>query len=143
MNLTRSLAAPALAFSLCFTAAACGGDDNTAAAPTPTPSATETEPCPPSGTALTLLAEDLEFDKICLVAPANQPITITMDNKDAGIPHNFAIYPDLRSSSALFKGENVLGPVVKAYKVPALAAGEYHFRCDIHPRQMQGDFVVE
>ncbi|MEX2557907.1 MAG: cupredoxin domain-containing protein [Actinomycetota bacterium] len=140
MNLKRSLAAPTFAFSLCFMAAACGGDDKSAA-PTPTPSVSESSPCVLG--ALTLVAKDIDFDKSCLIAPANQPITITMDNKDAGIPHNFAIYPDLRSSAALFKGENVLGPVVKAYKVPALAAGEYHFRCDIHPRQMQGDFVVE
>jgi hypothetical protein len=142
MKLKRSVGATALLLALCATAAACGGDD-TSEAPTPTPSATETEPCPPSGTALTIVAADIEFDKICLVAPANQPITVTMNNTEAGILHNFSIYPDVRSTVALFKGENVIGPAVKAYSVPALAAGEYRFHCDIHPREMQGDYVVE
>ena len=93
--------------------------------------------------ALTLVAKDIEFDKSCLIAPAGQPFTITFDNADAAVAHNVAVYPDLRSTAALFKGENVVGPVVKTYNVPALAAGTYQFRCDLHPTQMQGEFKAE
>ena len=141
MNLKRLLGAPALALVMALTAA-CGGDDKSAA-PTPRPSVSESSPCAPSGTALTIAAKSIEFDKRCLVAVAGQPFTITLDNADAAVAHNVAVYPDLRSTEALFKGENVVGPAMKTYNVPALTAGEYQFRCDLHPQQMQGDFMVE
>ena len=118
--------------------AACGGDEPSA---NPTPDASETAPCVPAGTALEIAAKAIEFDRNCLAAPANQPFTIAFDNQEA-IPHDLGIYPDSRNTAALFQGERVAGPTVKTYNVPALAAGDYHFRCSIHPQQMQGDFVV-
>jgi plastocyanin len=61
---------------------------------------------------------------------------------DSGVPHNIAIYTDKSASKSLFKGSTVTGPKTTTYHVHALQAGTYYFRCDIHPTQMFGTFVV-
>lgn len=98
--------------------------------------------CSPSGTSLQISAQNVKFDKSCLAAPANQAFTITFNNEDAGVPHDVAIYTNSSATTTLFKGAVVSGPTTTTYHVPALKAGTYYFRCDIHPTQMFGTFVV-
>ena len=96
--------------------------------------------CSPNGTSLSITAFDFKFDKDCLAAPADQPLTLDFNNLDRGIPHNVAIYTDGSASEALFKGDLVDGPGKTTYSVPALAAGTFFFRCDPHP-DMKGTFI--
>jgi nitrite reductase (NO-forming) len=107
------------------------------------PSTAAAAACEPDGTKLTLIAHNTVFDEECLAAPAGKPFTIAFDNQDPGIPHNVAIYTDDTASTALFTGELVSGPAKMTYKVPALDAGTYFFRCDVHPTTMTGTFVVK
>ena len=100
-------------------------------------------PCSPTGTTVTVSAKNLAFDAKCLAAPANKPFTISFDNKDSGVPHNVAIFTDSSASKALFTGSVVTGPKTVTYQVPALKAGTYYFRCDVHPTTMHGTFVVK
>lgn len=99
--------------------------------------------CSPSGTALSISARDLKFDKGCLAAPADQAFTINFSNKEAGVPHNVTIEVAHTSTDALFTGDTVTGPTKTTYRVGALRAGTYHFHCTIHPELMQGAFVVQ
>jgi plastocyanin len=101
---------------------------------TPTPSAS----CAPNGTELSISAADLSFDKDCLAAPADTAFTIAFDNTSQ-VLHNVAI---LDGGTALFTGPTFTGPKITTYDVPALPAGTYTFRCDVHPTQMTGTFVV-
>jgi len=98
--------------------------------------------CTPSGTALHIVAKNAAFDTDCLAAPAGKAFTIMFDNQDPGVPHNISIYTDSSATTALFKGQLVSGPATTTYKVPALKAGTYFFRCDVHPTTMTGAFVV-
>jgi plastocyanin len=43
--------------------------------------------------------------------------------------------------SVAFTGDTVSGPATRVYSIPALKAGTYHFRCDIHPG-MTGTLIV-
>ena len=91
---------------------------------------------------IAVVADGLEFDTKELNLPAGQPVTISFENKDAGIPHNIAIYTDASKSTILFQGEVFPGPATKTYSVDPLEAEEYYFQCDVHPA-MNGTVVVQ
>ena len=101
----------------------------------------ESETCSPSGTSLQITAQNNQFDKSCLAAPAGQSFTITLDNKDTQ-QHNVAIYTDSSANQNLFRGELDTGPKTITYNVKGLDAGRYFFRCDVHP-SMNGTFIVK
>jgi plastocyanin len=98
--------------------------------------------CAPGGPDLRVTARSLRCDTDCLAAPAGQPFTIIMDNRDAGIPHNVAVDTDPRMSETLFKGRLVDGKATITDRVPARPASTYDFRCDVHPSAMNGTFIV-
>jgi plastocyanin len=99
-------------------------------------------PPAPSGPTVdgpTVVAKDLKFDTADLQLPADQNVTVHLDNEDSA-PHNLAIYGDSGFSQKISVGE-----IVTARKadqvVPALKAGSYFFRCDVHP-DMKGTVTV-
>ena len=108
----------------------------------PEPTAEPAGACAPDGATVEVMAMDSVFDADCLAAPAGKPFKIVFDNMDAGIPHNVAIYTDDSAETSLFVGETFNGPDVVTYKVPALEAGTYFFRCDVHSTTMTGTFEV-
>jgi plastocyanin len=117
-----------------FLLGACGGGPTTTTA-----SATRgTPPCKPSGTDLRITVMETSFDTTCLAAPADTAFTVRFDNEDSNT-HNLDIQ---KGGTPVFSGDIVVGPKVVTYNVGALAAGSYTFRCDIHPVQMHGAFIV-
>lgn len=88
----------------------------------------------------TVVAQGIAFDTDTISLPADQPSTLTFDNRDT-VPHNIAIYTDSSLSEALFQGEIVTGPATAQYEVPPEPAGEYYFQCDVHPT-MNGTVTV-
>ena len=89
-----------------------------------------------------MTAIGVSFDQECLAAPAGRPFKIELTNDDAGIPHNLAIYPDPSASKVLFRGNQFRGPRTTIYQVGRLPVGTLFFRCDTHPSQMTGTFIV-
>lgn len=99
--------------------------------------------CTPSGAAVSVTAHHIHFSASCLAAHAGKPFTITFRNQDSGVPHNVAIYSNSSAAKVLFRGQIVTGSSTVTYHVPALPAGTYYFRCDVHPTAMHGTFVVK
>lgn len=95
------------------------------------------------GSAVTVTALGVAFDTSTIELAANTPSTITFDNQDATVQHNIAIYADATVAENLFRGELVTGPKTVDYAIPALAAGEYYFQCDVHPGLMHGTVAVQ
>ncbi|MEX2406313.1 MAG: cupredoxin domain-containing protein, partial [Actinomycetota bacterium] len=93
------------------------------------------------GGAVTVTAQNIEFDTDTIELPADTENTITFDNQDAGVQHNIAIFTDDSLSESLFRGEVITGPDTIDYPIPPLEAGEYYFHCDIHP-DMNGTVIV-
>jgi hypothetical protein len=94
---------------------------------------------------LDIIAVNTAFDPTCLVAPAAEPFVINFDNQDpvgSTGPHNVAIYTDSAATGSLFVGDLIDGPAQVEYEAPAIDAGEYFFRCDVHPTVMTGTFVA-
>ena len=78
-----------------------------------------------------IVASGVKFDLDKLVVKAGTEVTLSMTNKDSGVPHNLAI---LEGSTKVFEGEQFVGIATEEYTLPALdAAKSYTFRCDVHP----------
>lgn len=87
-----------------------------------------------------LVASGTAFDRSSLVVPANRPFSLVFENRD-GAQHNVSI-ARAGEDAPLFVGEVFTGPAARVYSVPALPAGRYTFRCDVHA-EMTGTLVSE
>jgi plastocyanin len=94
-----------------------------------------------TGDNVTILARDLKFDTTEITVPADEAFDLVLDNEDSA-PHNVAIYADSSAATKVSVGDIFSGPAQKIQSVPALAAGTYFFRCDVHP-DMKGSIVAE
>ncbi len=91
-----------------------------------------------------LVAENIAFDKSTITVPAGAEVTVNFDNRDAGIPHNFAVYETSQASEPIFVGDIITGPALTTYTFTAPGEpGTYYFQCDPHPTTMNGDFIVQ
>lgn len=90
----------------------------------------------PAGTAATAFT----FTTTTLEAKAGTPISITFENKDAGVVHNAAV---LEGTNALGATAFEPGPVTQVLNLPALAPGTYQFLCQAHPTSMTGTLEVK
>ena len=107
---------------------------------TPTPTAT---PAPGPAIAIDLVAQGMAFDKGTLTVSAGASVTLNFNNKDSGIPHNFALYTNSSATTQIFVGQTITGPSTTTYTFAAPStAGTYFFRCDVHPATMTGSFIV-
>ena len=91
---------------------------------------------------LSISAKDLVFNPSTADVPAGRAFTIAFDNQEAA-PHNIQIArdPSFAANQILFTGEVVSSQKVN-YPVPALDAGTYPFRCEVHPN-MLGTFTAK
>ena len=90
-----------------------------------------------------LVAQNISFDKSTITVQAGVNVTIAFDNKDSGMPHNFAVYESRAATNVIFRGETITGPKTINYQFTTpTTPGTYFFRCDVHPTAMTGSFVV-
>jgi plastocyanin len=84
------------------------------------------------------------FDPTTLEAKADSPLTLVFDNQDTGVPHDLVLKnPD--GSKVAVTGDAAIfpGPGQRTFGVPALAAGDYTFLCEVHPATMTGKLTVK
>jgi plastocyanin len=105
-----------------------------------------TTPSPPAGShvMIDLAAATMAFDKKTITVPAGVMVMINFDNRDKGVPHNFAVYKTSAAKEQIFSGQVITGPQRITYTFMAPGTpGNYFFRCDVHPETMTGTFVVK
>ena len=109
-----------------------------------TASATADDGTAPTGpVSVTLIAQNLTFDKRTIVAGAGVPVTVTLDNRDPGTLHNVGFYTNRSASQTIFKGELFAGPGTRTETFTAPSTpGNFFYRCDAHPDTMTGTFSV-
>ncbi len=139
-----SLAFLALGLALIL-AVACHGDDGGGTTPVggETPAAGET-PTGGGDTAVIQMVSGNAFDTDELTIAAGVAVTITADNTDGF--HSFAVY-DSRDEAeggedSIAETETCNAPCVDSVSVN-LAAGEYFFRCQVHPTIMTGTLIAQ
>jgi plastocyanin len=143
-------------------AIACGGDDEadtgtpsaTSAAPTredeDTPDATADDTGSPTTGATGALddevqvqAADFSFDPDNFTVPAGVPVKIEVRNSGA-FPHTLTVYSDEEYTTEVAGADTGnIEASEDADFTTTLEAGQYFFRCDIHPTQMEGDLTAQ
>ncbi len=94
------------------------------------------------GGGLTISASNVQFDTNELTFPADEATTLTFNNEDS-VEHNFSIYETEDAEADIFVGRNIGAGASTDYEIPATPAGEYFFRCDLHPTAMVGTAIFE
>lgn len=98
-------------------------------------------PPPPSEQSLTIVAKDVKFAPSSLTARAGGVLHLTLDNQDAGVPHDIIVYDP--SGAAIAGTDPATGPVQQTLTVTLGAAGRYAFKCSVHPTTMNGVLIVQ
>lgn len=102
---------------------------------------------PFTGQTVQVVALGVQFNvkEIRVSRSASAQVRVRLDNQDVAVQHNIAFYKsstDLTPVSPGSVGTVFEGPGVDDTVFDIPAAGEYFFRCDIHPTTMTGDFIV-
>ena len=87
---------------------------------------------------VTVVAQDISFDKTRIEAHVGETIEVELVNKDDGVSHNIA-FVDLPGDPATKIGE---GPNTDTVALTLDKPGEYTYECQVHPTQMRGTLVV-
>ena len=128
----RRLLATALALVLAGGLAGCGGSgtaDGAAGssadgASTSTAIGSEAAPV----TEATVVSPSTSFDVTTIYVKAGQPVTLTYDNRHAGVPHNLHV-----SGTGVDEMTSITsGPDVQTITVTFPTAGKYGYVCDVH-----------
>lgn len=83
------------------------------------------------------------FDPDTLEATADTAFTLEFDNQDATAPHNIVLKDPSGANVSIGDTAPFTGPAKKSYAVPALAAGDYSFVCEVHPNTMTGTLTAK
>jgi plastocyanin len=97
----------------------------------------------PQGQTVHLAAQNIQFQPTELSFTAGSGVSLVFENKDAGTPHNFALFKGTDATGPkIFGGSLVTGPTTTTYSFKAPPPGTYFFHCDVHPAQMTGTATV-
>ena len=128
-------------------------EDKAETAATPEPGAAAAAASPEAPTAAAAgpadatiaMVPSLKFEQTELAVAAGTQLTLAFDNRDTGIPHNWALYRDEGHSDPLAgANDNICtGPCSGQVTFGPLDPGTYFFRCDVHPQQMMGTLIAQ
>lgn len=129
--------------------AGCGGDDDDdegSSGPAATSAAATRSASPPAESGATFVevdAADFSFDPDALNVAADVELSFAISNTGAAA-HTFTVYADESYSEPVEGADTGQIPdlTVGDFTV-TLGAGEYYFRCENHPDQMQGTITAE
>jgi plastocyanin len=115
-----------------------GGPPPVSPGPSPSPTPTATGP---AATSVTVQAKGINFNTSSIVLKANSQVSITLDNQDAGIPHNLAIYTS-EGGTKIFGKDPFQGVAKETWTFEAPKPGTYFFHCDVH-FNMKGTVIFQ
>ena len=137
-------AAPGASGAPAASAGASGAPAPSAEASAPLPSAGPSgSPAASGGTSgakVSIVASGIAWQTPDLTATAGAAFDLSLDNEDAGTPHNFTLKDS--TGAVVFKTDTFPGVATRDFPVQALTAGTYPFVCTVHPT-MTGTLTVQ
>jgi len=94
----------------------------------------------PSTQYLTIAAKDVRFTPTKLDARTGSPVAVTFDNEDAGVNHDLLIYSP--AGGIVAQSDVSAGPSETSIGFMPSAAGNYAFKCSLHPQSMYGAIAI-
>lgn len=89
-------------------------------------------------------AQSMAFNTNLITVPAGATVKVNFNNLESGVPHSFSVYTNSAATTPIFVGSTINGVSSITYSFTAPSTpGTYFFRCDVHPSQMNGNFVVQ
>jgi cytochrome c oxidase subunit 2 len=98
--------------------------------------------CPQGPPTVQLVAQNTAWNTGCIAVPSNTPLTVVVDNKDAGIDHTFAVFDSPKRKVKDFESQPIAGPATATLRLTPLRPGRYYFECTIHGPSMSGTLIV-
>ena len=99
--------------------------------------------CPATpGNKLQITAHNISWNTNCLAVTSSQQASVTVQNLDAGIDHNFAIWDSPSRQHQFFATGKFAGVATQSFNLPTLKPGSYYFQCNVHGPAMSGVFIV-
>jgi plastocyanin len=126
--------AMALALVAIALAAACGGGTKQETRATPGGAA-------PAG-AIVIVATDNKFDKTELTVRANQPVTLTLQNRGQAI-HNWHALNVKDKDGKEITTKLLSGGQSETITFTIVQTGTVEYICDVHPTEMRGKLIVQ
>ena len=126
--------AMALALVAIALAAACGGGTKQETRATPGGAA-------PAG-AIVIVATDNKFDKTELTVRANQPVTLTPQNRGQAI-HNWHALNVKDKDGKEITTKLLSGGQSETITFTIVQTGTVEYICDVHPTEMRGKLIVQ
>ena len=84
---------------------------------------------------VTVVAENIAFTPARIQLPAGQGFHLAFENRDTGVPHGLSL--QTRTSGVpptdMWTSEIEVGPNLREFDLPPLAAGPYLLMCPVHP----------
>jgi plastocyanin len=93
-------------------------------------------------TTATIVATDNKFDTTRLTVPANQPVTVTLQNKGQAI-HNWRVLNVKDTAGKDVATQLLPGGQSETITFTLAAPGTFDFQCDTHPAEMKGKLTVQ
>lgn len=91
-----------------------------------------------------IMAKNIAFNVSTITVPAGSEVTVNFDNQDTNVAHNIAFYETSAADKPIYVGEIFKGPKMMVYTFQAPdKPGTYYFRCNVHPANMIGQFIVQ
>lgn len=97
---------------------------------------------------VTIVASGIKFDLETFSVPADAEVTVTFDNQDTGVPHDFTVWETEAAATAndtgaqLVKSNQITGGNEDEVSFNPGGAGELYFNCTVHPTAMFGTVEV-
>lgn len=108
--------------------------------PPPPPANTQVPP-PPAGVTVYIKAVTTAFSPSSATVPAGATVTLTFDNQDEGVMHDFVLYGS-GASSVIASTTIAMAPDSQTITF-TLQPGQYAFKCSVHPREMNGAITAQ